>query len=66
MKQTFRLPDQPKAHTYLPASIRMFAVPDGVAWRRRMDVLRLLFRFPGSAALVQTCVQERTKKKVSK
>jgi hypothetical protein len=32
----------------------MFAVPDGVAWRRRMDVLRLLFRFPGSAALVQT------------
>ena len=39
----------------------MFVVPDAVTWRRRIEVLRLLFGFPGSAALVQTCMQDKTK-----
>ena len=58
MKQVATLIDS----TYLPASTRMLAVPEAVAWRRRIEVLRLLFGFPGSAALVQTCTQDRTRK----
>lgn len=41
-------------YTYLPASMRIFDVPEAVTCRMRMLVLRLPFLFPTSAAFVHT------------
>lgn len=46
--------------TYLPASIRMLQLPEGLELRIRMLVLSLLFLLPSSAALVQTWENQKS------
>lgn len=43
--------------TYLPASMRMLHIPDGLGTRMSRLVLSLLFLLPGSMAFEQTCMR---------